>query len=42
MPEQLKYICTNCGNDVDDLYKQFGSVALKLTKCVSKLYSLLT
>lgn len=37
MSKQLKYVCINCGNEVDDLYKQFGTVALKLTKCVMKV-----
>lgn len=40
MPEQITYICTNCGNEVEDLYKQFGSVAVKLTTCVSYLLSI--
>lgn len=34
MEKENQFICTNCGNKVEELYKQFGSVALKLIKCV--------
>lgn len=36
MEKEKLFICTNCGDKIEELYKQFGSVALKLTKCVSK------
>lgn len=34
MGEVKYYVCTNCGISIGELYKQFGGVALKLTKCV--------
>lgn len=35
MEKQNQYVCTNCGNRTEDLFKQIGGIALKLTKCVS-------
>lgn len=37
MEIEKRFVCTNCGNRVEELYKQFGSIALKLTKCVRLL-----
>lgn len=35
MKIEKTYVCTNCGYAIDDLYRQFGGIALKLTKCVN-------
>lgn len=36
--EGKHYICINCGNKIDDLFKHFGGLTLKLTKCVRQKF----
>lgn len=29
----INYVCINCGNDVDELYKKYSSSVLKISNC---------